>query len=263
MRRKPFSCLSSSYRALLLLCACQSVALAQSEGGHALTVGGYLAKGDYGESLDTRIHYLPLSYEHSSVNWTLQATLPLLQVTGFGNVLVNVGGVTQAVASNDLVTERGVGDIVLTAIRHFDPVGDLFFDLRVDVKLPSANETKALGTGEVDFSTQLDVSANLGSAAVFSSVGYSRRGRSALYPGLNNSAYLQLGMAAPVSEDFSLGAFYDYRESASEFSPESHELTPYASWQLDESWSLTTLLVFGFTDASADQAIMAQLRYSW
>ena len=235
-------------------------ALAQ---GQAITLGGYHARGAYGEEIDTKINYLPISYEYSSGNWSWQATVSHLQVTGLGNVLVNVGGVTQAVAGTEVTRERGPGDTVLTAIYHLDPVGGIFMDLRLDLKLPTADEKRALGTGETDLSGQLDLSANLGSAAVFASLGYNARGKTNLYPGLRNSFFTQLGVAQPLNDSFSIGIFHDYRQAASAYSPESHELTPYFSWQFSERWSFTGLAIFGFTDASADSAMMGQLRYSW
>lgn len=229
----------------------------------ALTLGAYHARGDYGEVVDTKINYLPVSYEYSHGNWSWQATLPYLQVTGLGNVLVNVGGVTQAVAGNEVTRERGLGDAVVTTIYHLAPLGGIYLDLRLDLKLPTADEKRALGTGEIDVSGQLDISANVGTAAVFASLGYNARGRTDLYPGLRNSFLTQLGFARPISDRFSIGVFHDYRQAASRDSPESHELAPYFSYQFSESWSFTGLAVFGLTEASADQAVMGQLRYSW
>lgn len=229
----------------------------------AISVGAYHARGDYGENLDTKINYLPISYEYNRERWGLQFMVPHLQVTGFGNVLVNVGGITQAVAGDRVTREQGPGDAVVTALYHLDPIAGVFLDLRIDLKLPTADEKRALGTGEMDISAQVDASANIGEAAIFASAGYNLRGKTGLYPGLKNSFFTQLGIAKPIDEVFSIGAFYDYRQSASRYTPESHELSPYFSWQFSEAWSFTGLAVFGFTDASAERAIMGQLRYRW
>lgn len=251
--------------AILLLLQHGAAAQAQTEtqASRALSLGVYHARGDFGEMTDTRINYLPLSFEYSQAKWTLLATVSRLEVTGLGNVLVNVGGVTQAVAGNEVVTQKGMGDSVLSAIYHFDPIGRWFFDFRLDVKVPTAEEEKALGTGELDIGAQLDVSANVGEAALFASLGYNKRGKSMLYPGLKDSFYTQVGIANPLSESVSAGVFYDYRQSASRFSTESHELSPYVSWQISDSWSFTTLGIVGFTDASPEIGVMGQLRYSW
>jgi len=249
----------------LCLAADQIAAQTPTNVSHALTAGAYYASGDFGEALDTRISYLPLGYEFDTGKWGFQVLVPHLRLTGLGNVLVNVGGVTRAVASDEVTTSRGLGDSLVSLLYHLDPVSATapFIDLRLDIKLPSADERKALGTGEVDYSMQVDLTQAWGTGALFASLGHTLRGESALYPGLRDSSFLQLGGSWPVSDRVSVGAYYDYRQSASEFAPEVHELVPFASWQLSEAWSFSSLLIFGFTDASADQAIFGQLRYSW
>lgn len=257
---------SALYCCAALLSLLQSSTLwaqTESQASRALSLAGYHARGDFGEITDTRINYLPISFEYGTAKWTLLATVSHLEVTGLGNVLVNVGGVTQAVAGNETVTQKGMGDSVVSAIYHFDPFGAVFLDFRLDVKIPTADEKKALGTGELDIGAQLDLSANVGRAAVFASLGYNKRGKSMLYPGLKNSLYSQVGIASPFTDTISAGVFYDYRQSASRFSTESHELSPYLSLQLDDSWSFTALGIFGFTDASPEIGVMGQLRYSW
>lgn len=60
-----------------------------------------------------------------------------------------------------------------------------------------------------------------------------------------------------------MGAYYDYRQAASNFSDESHELVPYVTWQISSKWSLTGLTSVGFSEASADLSLMGQLSYHW
>lgn len=98
---------------------------------------------------------------------------------------------------------------------------------------------------------------------LFGTLGYTFRGKTDLYVGLEDSAYMQLGVARPLSPKWNIGAFYDFRESASVFSPEIHELVPYFSWQISDKWSFTGLAAFGFTEASADTAVLGQISYSW
>lgn len=231
----------------------------------AISLGAYGAQGDFGEAVDTRIRYFPLTYELDRGKWGFQLLVPQIEVTGLGNVLINIGGVTQSVASDEVTTSRGMGDSIASLIYRFDPISANapFIDFRLDVKIPTADEQKALGTGEYDYSMQLDFSRAMGSGAVFATTGYNIRGKTDLYAGLQNSFFAQLGFSAPLSERLSAGAFYDYRQAASEFSRETHELVPYFSWQINESWSFTGLTIWGFTDASADTTLMGQIRYSW
>jgi len=74
---------------------------------------------------------------------------------------------------------------------------------------------------------------------------------------------VQLGIARPFAPRWNVGIFYEYREPASTFSPEIHELVPYFSFQISDSWSFTGLTAFGFTQASATAAVLGQISYSW
>lgn len=264
---RPNSFRSVSRPLLALALLLPSAVLAQQQTGwrQAISLGAYHARGDFGEPLETRIRYFPFTYELDRGRWGFQLTLPYLEVTGPGNVLINIGGVTQSVAGDEVTTSSGAGDAIASVIYRFDPwsASAPFIDLRMDVKLPTADETRALGTGEPDYSVQLDFSKAVGDMALFATAGYNRRGKSSLYAGLQNSFFSQLGFSMPLGESLNAGAFYDYREAASAFAIESHELVPYISWQLSESWSFTGLTIWGFTDASADTTVMGQLRYSW
>ena len=231
----------------------------------ALTLGAYYADGDYGEATDTEIRYFPLSYEANVGNWGFQLLVPHLEVNGLGNVLLNVGGVTRAVAGSEVTKSSGLGDSIATVIYRMDPLSATapFIDLRLDVKIPTADEEKSLGTGEYDYSFQIDLLHAVGNTSVFATAGYSFRGESDIFEGLEDSAFAQIGFAMPLTERWSAGMYYDFREPASSFSDETHELVPYLNWQLSDRWSITGLTIWGFTDASADLTVLGQLRYSW
>ena len=237
----------------------------QADIEQALSIGGYFAQGDYGEAVDTEIIYVPVTYEWNAGEWGLQLTAPYLQVTGLGNVLVNVGGVTQAVAGAEVTTSSGPGDVIASLVYRVPPWAERvpFVDLRLDVKLPTADETKGMGTGEVDASVQVDLSQDFSGIVGFATLGYTWRGETTLFPGLSDAAFAQIGLAVPLNDRVNIGAYYDYREAASKFSAESHELLPYVNWQLSDHWSVTGLISTGFTEASADLGVLAQLRYSW
>lgn len=235
-----------------------------------LSFGAYYSKGDYGQTLDTSIYYFPLSYERSFGNWNLQASVPYLEISGAGNVLVNVGGVGREeleVLDNPLATgsNRGVGDTVLSATYQLPALGNLspFFDLGLEVKIPTANEDKGLGTGAYDYGVQLDAYQQVGQTTLFATLGYKIRGKSDLFSSMTDSGFVSLGFARPLSEKFSAGVIYDFREAASSASGETHEILPYVSWALANEWTLMSYVVKGFTEDSADIAVGVQLNYRW
>lgn len=230
-----------------------------------LSFSSYYSEGDYGEPIDTEIFYFPVSYGANYGKFGFQLVVPYLQVTGAGNVLVNLGGIDRAVAGTQREESRGIGDSILSMTYQMDPVTEaaLFIDLRLDIKLPSADENRGLGTGETDYSLQVDLSKNVRNSVLFATAGYSFRGKSNIYQGLRDSAFAQFGMARPLSQRLNIGMFYDFREQASIFSPETHELVPYFSWQLSPNWTFTGMTTWGFTDASADVTALGQLSYRW
>lgn len=241
---------------------------------HNLSVGAYYSDGDYGQPIDTTIHYFPVAYDYTVSNWNLQVSVPHIRISGLGNVLVNVGGIGR----NDLdgfapttpealeaSTSSGIGDTVLTAtyqLPSFSPNAP-FIDFAVEVKLPTADENKGLGTGETDYGVQLDLYQQVGTVTLFGTAGYKFRGRSELFNEMTDSAYVSLGFVTPITEALSYGLIYDFRGPASESSMETHELLPFISWIPAPHWTLMTYVAKGFTQDSADIAVGTQLSYRW
>ena len=209
--------------------------------------------------------FLPVRYEYDRGNWGFQLAIPYLQIDGPGSVLVNLGGVNRSEAGVAARTESGIGDVVTSVIYRMNPLGvDLpFVDLRLDIKIPTADDQKGLGTGEPDLNIQVDLSQYLGPWVLFATAGYSSRGKTDLFPDLRSGAYAQLGAAFPVREDFSIGLIYDYRQAVSGFTSEIQEIGPYFSWRLSENWTLTGLGMAGMSNSSADLSLLGQLRYIW
>ncbi len=249
---------------------CANALAQESESATAaneLSGGAYYATGDYGQDVDTSIYYFPLSYERQLGNWNLQLSTAHLEISGAGNVLVNVGGVGRnefdsldEIAST---SQKGIGDTVLSATYQLPSFSarSPFFDLGFEVKVPTADEHKGLGTGAYDFGVQLDAYQQLGQSTLFATLGYKMRGESDLFEQMRDSAFLSLGVSRPWSARLSYGVIYDFREAASAQSGETHELLPFVSYALANEWTLMTYVVKGFTRDSADIAVGTQLNY--
>ncbi|MDP1933208.1 MAG: transporter [Gammaproteobacteria bacterium] len=241
---------------------------------HNLSAGAYYSDGDYGQPVDTSIHYFPFAYDYTISNWNLKINIPHIEISGLGNVLVNVGGIGRNdlegfIPSNptalEASTTRGIGDTTLTATYQLPSYSATapFIDLGFEVKLPTADEYRGLGTGELDFGIQVDLYQLIGEITLFGTVGYKFRGRSDLFNEMTDSAYVSLGFVSPIRDSLSYGVIYDFREAASENSMETHEILPFISWVPAPSWTLMTYIAKGFTRDSADIAIGAQLSYRW
>lgn len=234
-----------------------------------LSLGGYYSKGDYGQIIDTSIRYFPFSYTRTFGHWNLQASLPHLEISGAGNVLVNVGGLgrdeidlSQNFTSQ---TQSGLGDTTLSATYQMPAMSSRapFIDLGAEIKAPTADESKGLGTGAYDYGLHVDLYQQWGQTTLFGTLGYKWRGTSTLFREMQDSAFVSLGFTRPLAQRWSTGLIYDFREAASANSGETHELLPYLSWAVASQWTLMAYVVKGFTEDSADRAIGIQLNYRW
>ncbi len=252
-------------RALLLPVMLMPAAVSAQQPLHTLNLGAYFAEGMFNAQSDTTIRYFPISYQWQGERWGFQLLTSGLSVTGVGNVLVNIGEVTRVIAGSEVTTKAGLGDTIAGVSYALDPVADWapFMDLRVDIKLPTADENRSLGTGKLDYSLQVDFSQAIGEITWFAGIGHNFRGSTELFPGLRDNSFVQLGIARQLSDRVSIGAFYDYREPPADFARETHEIYPYVNLRLSPRWSLTALVGHGFTEGSADYAVQGQLSYQW
>lgn len=239
---------------------------ASSAARHTTAVGIYYSRGGYGESRDTRIRYLPLSHEVAKGSWRVKATVPVLEISGPANVLVNVGSVGGfAGARAAQVSASGLGDVSFN-LTYEVPAWSAqapFIDISAELKAPTADPQQGLGTGRVDAGVQVDLYQLAGPLTVFASAGYRYRRVSPFYAGLENSFYGSLGASASWGDTLQYGLIYDFRQAASVFTGETHELLPYLSWTMSPVWSVMLYTVTGFTEDSADFAAGMQLSRRW
>ena len=230
---------------------------------HRSSAGFYYSRGLYGEDQPTRIRYAPVSHEISSGPWRAKVTVPRVEISGPGNVLVNVGNIGRA--GDERVSESGVGDALLSLTYELPATSNRlpFFDIGIEVKLPTADENKGLGTGKVDSSLQLDMYQPIGKVTVFGTVAWKYRQSAEFFPQLRNSWLLSAGISIPVSDRAQIGFFYDYQQAVSDLSRATREWVPYVNLGLSEHWSLMLYAVKGFTDDSADRAAGVQLGFRW
>jgi hypothetical protein len=229
-----------------------------------ISLGSHFSTGNYGAEEKTDILFFPVSYELAKFPWVLTVTAPYLGLKGPGDVFLETGNIGRGrTGTNEIIDEKGLGDLVIAASYQFPPIfkGWVFVDLTLQAKLPTADETRDLGTGETDYGYQLDFYTTLDRNTWFSSIGYRNRGKTPLFD-LENSTFASLGYMRQYGERTYAGLIYDYRERASSNSFESHEIMPFVSYNLTEKWNLMVYAIAGFTDSSADRAFGLQLSYT-
>lgn len=109
--------------------------------------------GDYGSPTDSDLIYVPVTPQLNLGKVKLALTIPYLWIDTSTDVAI-VDGVPQTAGTGESGrTEQGLGDVVLDAEYYLLRPGDNWtpgVDLTGDIKLPTADEDKGLGTGEFD-----------------------------------------------------------------------------------------------------------------
>lgn len=212
------------------------------------------SSGSYGETEDTDIVYVPVMVRYQRFPWTAKLTVPYLQIEGPGGVVGGVDGpVLTGQESGSTTRESGLGDVVAALVYSLDPWSENApaLDFTTKAKLPTADEGKDLGTGEADYSVQLDASKRLGNWSPFATAGYQFMGSSADLK-LDDRFYGSLGVTRALPGKSSVGLSYDFRQAASATSDDSHEVGLFSTWRLAPAWRLTAYTAAGLSDGAPD-----------
>ena len=131
----------------------------ETAGQWKISTGFDYSSGDYGDPEDTEILYVPVNVKYAQDTFQIKVTVPWVQIKGPGTVIgAGDGGVVIPGDGTEVGTESGIGDIWASFTYSVEAIPeDLFFlDLVAKVKIPTADEDKRLGTGEVDYTLQAD-----------------------------------------------------------------------------------------------------------
>jgi hypothetical protein len=110
----------------------------------------HYSTGDYGSTIDTRITTLEATARYEIGRMVYRASVLWLTVKGDTGVIPGIGQARGTPVRSG--SASGLGDIVLSAAysAYYDPATTLGLDLTGKVKLPTADESEGLGTGELD-----------------------------------------------------------------------------------------------------------------
>ena len=237
--------------------ASQAVAGQTGKAQTSVSVGAEYSTGKFGGTETTDTLYIPVVVRHETGPWVLKATVPWLRVTGPGNVIgAGADRVVVPGVNNARRTESGLGDIVVSAFYNLmdERKGGLGLDLGGKIKLPTADDQKGLGTGELDYAVQLDFFRPFDATTLFGSIGYRVYGDPAGVT-LRDVPYASIGFSYRMSSQQAVGVAYDYRPHIVNGGGEVSELTAFWSNRLSPEWKLQLYGVVGFADASPDAAI--------
>jgi len=225
-----------------------------------IALGFDYSEGNYGDVEDTKILSVPLSAKYNSGDFFVRASLPYVHIKGPGSVVPGDGGAIPGGTPGGAVTSQsGIGDLALAAGYSIPLAENTYLDFTGKVKIPTAKESKGLGTGTTDFTAEAEIMHVFG--AVSASVRGGRRfnGSSTRFP-LDD--VWQAGASVYYQADkLTLGLDYDWREGALPTSANRSEITGSATYKLSSAIRLQGYGYTGFTDGSPDAGGGLQLLY--
>ena len=127
------------------------------------------------------------------------------------------------------------------------------------VKIPTASESKSLGTGEFDYTAQLDLSQNFGQVTPFGTLGYRILGDPSGVD-LDNIFFATVGAGYAFNNRVSAGLALDYSQATTSGADDAVEVSPYVSWALTDRWGLLFYGLVGLSDGSPDSGGGVQLK---
>ncbi|MCA0901507.1 hypothetical protein [Microbulbifer agarilyticus] len=241
------------------------------------SLGADVSSGDYGSTAETDITSLPFTVSYSpSAAWTFKASLPWVSVEGPGDVIPggdggfvigpgngfgNGNGGNQNPDESVRSKESGLGDLWLTGTYSLEPVGNRYFvDLSAKYKVPLGDEERGLGTGESDYSLQMEVFTAVDDFTPFVTVARKFKGD---LPDvvLRDVWYTSVGSGYRLSEVSSMGASLDYQQAATDTSSAQTEIFGYYSHKLNNRWTGMLYGYIGLADGSPDQGFGLQISY--
>lgn len=165
--------------------------------------------------------------------------------SGSGSVITLPGGTSN--------TRSGFGDVSVTMAYSFELTGSTFLDLTGRVKLPTASQTKRLGTGEVDFSAGADLVQEFGPATFYVGGARKFRGKPA-GSSLRNTWSFAGGISYRLPGRTSIGVDYDWQEASFLGNGPSSEVTGWVNFGLTRRVRMQLFASTGTNTNSTDIA---------
>lgn len=217
------------------------------------------SSGDYGDPQDTKILAVPFSLKVKTGPFFVRASIPYLRIKGPGSVVGGDGGPVPGGTPGTVETNDGIGDLSLSAGYTFDITDSTYFDIIGRAKIPTASESKNLGTGTTDFTAEAAITHQFDALSISARGGRRFNGSSTRFPlrdvwQAGAGAYYQVG-------DMTLGLDYDWREGSLSTASDRSEVTGSLTYKLTPAVRIQGYGYTGFTDGSPNAGGGLQLLY--
>lgn len=227
-------------------------AQAEESGKFSLEAGVDYNSGKYGGSQSTDVLYVPVTAKYQSSLWSVKLTVPYLQITGPGNVINVLNGVTVTGAASTPVTRSGMGDVIAAATHNvYNSNSGFLINLTGKIKFGTASRSQGMGTGKNDYALQTDAYQVSGKFITFGTLGYRVYGSTAAYT-LNNAYYGSLGVSYRFDQATNGGLMLDAGQKITATGASHKKAIVFINHKLDSSWKAQGYLLKGFTNSVPD-----------
>lgn len=235
----------------LALFAIASPAWAEVTG--SLTTGFDYSTGKYGGTNSTDVLYIPVTGKIEFDNLFFKLTVPYISVTSTGTAVIRgIGPIRPTTRTRTTTTtQSGLGDMIASAGYIYYESDSLMLDVVGNIKFGTADANKSLGTGENDYSAQLDGYYTVHKTTLFATAGYKVLGAPAGVT-LNNIAYGTLGLSQKTGDNMRAGLMLDAAQSSSGFYQGTRELTVFIANKISSTSKIQAYLLKGFSDSSPE-----------
>ncbi len=175
--------------------------------------------GEFGSGIRTDITYIPLILTARTERQEFRLTVPFLSISTSEPVTFTggevIGGPPGGKGGRGSTTESGLGDVLVQEEVYFVEGSAVrpWISGIAYVKLPTADETKGLGTGQADYGPGAAIIQPLGRhLTLMADARYVFRGRPA-GTDYRNTLWLSAGVQHRLSAVSSISLFYDDRQS--------------------------------------------------
>lgn len=231
-----------------------------------LKLGATYDQGDFGTSETTRTFYLPVTFRYLGDWWDFGVTGAFVYLDAPQQITLVDGTPTQTSGgTGGRESNAGLGDTILKA-RFFvvdDPGPNGWWPSLtpfVKLKIPTADEDKNLGTGELDGGFGLEFDKTFGQFFIFGDVSYTFMGDP---PGqdLRDRPGASIGMGYRLTGALTVSGMLDWRRALVKGNDDPVELFGQLAIKLAPALSLTPYAFAGLTDGSPDFGIGVELSY--
>jgi hypothetical protein len=225
---------------------------AAAAGQFSLSAGFDYSSGKYGNTASTDILYIPVIGKYEADKVTLKLTVPYISVTGPGGVIRGLGRIGPPNNRAATTTHSGVGDIVASAGYTVYEIKDLRLDAVGSVKFGTANSGQGLGTGQNDYSAQIDGYYSFRqNTTFFATAGFRFYGAP---PGadMGSAPYASIGASHLLSNVTTVGAMLDVAQGPSFAGSDRQEISAFVIQKMASKLDFQANVMRGLSDGSPD-----------